>query len=261
MDSLCHDRSNAPRGAGLRTAGPACSPRVVEASLTRARCSYSGCEPSTMWRLDLASMCGICGSTSDPDRVAVSAMCRGASPSRARRRRDLPQPDGRRRARRSAPQHHRPRGRTPAPRQRGRDGLDGLQRRDLQPPEPSGPPQGTRPRAPRARPTPRSFPISTRTTARIWSMRRGHVRVGDLGFARRERLLLARDRFGEKPLFYAQQGKDLVFASELTALVEGSEPRRTSSARRSMPSSSSATCPAAAGRSSRGSGSSHPATC
>ena len=36
-----------------------------------------------------------------------------------------------------------------------------------------------------------------------------------------ERLLVARDRFGEKPLFYTRQGTGLTFASELSALVEG----------------------------------------
>jgi asparagine synthase (glutamine-hydrolysing) len=52
-----------------------------------------------------------------------------------------------------------------------------------------------------------------------------HVLEGMFAMAiwdtRRERLLLARDRFGEKPLFYSRQGRELVFASELTALVDG----------------------------------------
>jgi asparagine synthase (glutamine-hydrolysing) len=39
--------------------------------------------------------------------------------------------------------------------------------------------------------------------------------------ARNDRLLIARDRFGEKPLFYRQHSGDLTFASELTALCAG----------------------------------------
>jgi asparagine synthase (glutamine-hydrolysing) len=39
--------------------------------------------------------------------------------------------------------------------------------------------------------------------------------------AERERLLLGRDRFGEKPLFYSERDGELAFASELTALRAG----------------------------------------
>jgi asparagine synthase (glutamine-hydrolysing) len=39
--------------------------------------------------------------------------------------------------------------------------------------------------------------------------------------ARKEMLLLARDRFGEKPLFYGQVGGKYVFASNVMAVVEG----------------------------------------
>jgi asparagine synthase (glutamine-hydrolysing) len=52
-----------------------------------------------------------------------------------------------------------------------------------------------------------------------------HAIEGMFAFAvwdgRRRRLLLARDRFGEKPLFYLCRGGVLTFASELTALRAG----------------------------------------
>lgn len=52
-----------------------------------------------------------------------------------------------------------------------------------------------------------------------------HALEGMFAFAiwdtHRRRLLLARDRFGEKPVFYTVSGGDISFASELTALCAG----------------------------------------
>ncbi len=39
---------------------------------------------------------------------------------------------------------------------------------------------------------------------------------------RKEKLILARDRIGQKPLFYAQNGENFLFASEVKAIIAGS---------------------------------------
>jgi asparagine synthase (glutamine-hydrolysing) len=55
-----------------------------------------------------------------------------------------------------------------------------------------------------------------------------HALEGMYAFAiwdgRERRLLLGRDRFGEKPLFYSVQGREVLFASELTALLSALSP-------------------------------------
>ena len=49
----------------------------------------------------------------------------------------------------------------------------------------------------------------------------GHVRFRDLGRSRPELLFLARDPFGIKPLYYADDGKQFRFASQVKALLKG----------------------------------------
>ena len=66
--------------------------------------------------------------------------------------------------------------------------------------------------------TPRSWSISTRSTAKACARGCGDVRLRDLGPERR-RLLLARDHFGQKPLFYTESQGRLTFASEVKALL------------------------------------------
>ena len=75
-----------------------------------------------------------------------------------------------------------------------------------------------------------------------------HALEGMFGLAlwdeRRGRLLIARDRFGEKPMFLHEQGGELTFASELSALLAVTpQLRELDPQRRSTRSSCSPTCP------------------
>jgi len=56
--------------------------------------------------------------------------------------------------------------------------------------------------------------------ARLWERLRGMFAVA-VWDAREQRLVLARDRFGIKPLYYREAGGELSFASELDALPKG----------------------------------------
>jgi asparagine synthase (glutamine-hydrolysing) len=60
-----------------------------------------------------------------------------------------------------------------------------------------------------------------------WGERMVERLNGDFAFVihdrRTDRLVLARDRFGVRPLFYAQVGRDLYFASEVKALLASGE--------------------------------------
>ena len=110
-------------------------------------------------------------------------------------------------ARALAARHHRHRRRRPAPVQRGRHGLDHLQRRDLQ-----------LRRAPRraaasaatasARPaTPRSSSTPGRSGARTASTGSTVSGRSALWDRREQRLVLSRDRLGVRPLYFTAHGR------------------------------------------------------
>ena len=101
--------------------------------------------------------------------------------------------------------------------------LDRLQRRDLQPRRPSGRASKRRGHRYRTR-------SDTETILHLYeeegdALRRASARAcspSRSGIAPRERLLLARDRLGIKPLYYALTDDELLFGSEIKAILAAS---------------------------------------
>ena len=117
-----------------------------------------------------------------------------------------------------AARDHRPRRRRAAARQRGRPGAGRLQRRDLQLPRASR-------RSAAAGASLRDAQRHRSAGARLRGVGRAACcerLIGQFAFALYDRregaLLLARDRFGVRPLFYAHVPGGLVFGSEVKAL-------------------------------------------
>ena len=171
------------------------------------------------------AMCGICGVVQIGGRprpviaeATLEAMTDRDDPPRAERSWRLR--CGRRRARGPPPEHRRRRGRPPAARATRQATIWAIQNGELYNHLRSA--QGARagrPRVSQLAATPRSYPISTSATDGDFPTRlRGMfgLAVWD-GKARRA--VIARDRLGIKPLYYARCDDLLVFASELKSLL------------------------------------------
>ena len=184
-------------------------------------------------------MCGISGivsSTGAATEARAAAMCatlahRGPDSSGVVDGRDV-------RPRRAQARDHRPRVRRSAHPERGRDGARRLERRDLQLRGPARRPRAGRRTSSGLTATRRCWRISTSSTAtdsRPACAACSPIAIWD---ARQRRLVLARDRFGIKPLYYSEGGGKLCFASELRA--PPTQARSTST--RWSPSSPSTSC-------------------
>ena len=141
----------------------------------------------------------------------------------------------------SSPEHRRSRRRPSAARERRRHDLDRLQRRDLQPRRRPAGARGGRPRY--------------RTRSDTETIVHAYEQWGDACVERlrgmfafaiwdapRRRLLLARDRLGVKPLYWAQAGDRLLFGSEIKAILASGLIRAEANERGCRSCSAPATC-------------------
>ena len=173
-------------------------------------------------------MCGICGivSPAGADRAAARGDERDARPPRARLRRRPRRRAGRPRG--AAALDHRPRGRRPADRERGRHGRRRPERRDLQLPRAAARARARGPPLPHAAATPRCS--STLYEEHGDALRRAparHVRVRDLGRARAGGSCSRATASGSSRSTTATTAGELAFASELRALpARRGRPRR-----------------------------------
>ena len=126
------------------------------------------------------------------------------------RRRPGPSPAG----------HHRRRRRPAAAVERRRLGLGRLQRRNLQLPRSAPPARRRRPPVPHPKRHRSARPSLRGRRARSSLTHLNGMFALALWDAKRQQLILARDRLGKKPLVYRHEPGRLLFASELKSLLE-----------------------------------------
>ena len=179
-------------------------------SKTRVQCAASSRSCATATRSS--------HSAGTSDRVPPS--------SRAGRAAALDRPARPRRARARAAEHHRPGHRRSADRQRGRAPAHRRQRRVLRLRAHAARARAARPPAPHALRQRDRRCTSTRSSARIACTSCAASSPSSSGTRPTSTLFAARDRFGIKPLFYAQHDGTLYLASEVKALFAAGVPAR-----------------------------------
>ena len=152
------------------------------------------------------------------DEALVVEMLAWARPSRTRRS-ALDRATSGRSIGLAPPRDHRPRHGPSADDQRRRLDRDQPERRDLQLRRAARGAAAPRPHASRRTATPRSSPTSTRSSATASSTTCAGCSRSRSGTSARQRLVLARDRLGKKPLYWRLADGRLTYGSELKALL------------------------------------------